>query len=321
MMIVQLLAVTALLLGFGRPIEEVRLQDEDAAWTALHEVVPHHIHAQRSRVRITETPDMAALVKRLEELLPQVAGTTAEPIARFYLGNALFKVGRLEEAAATFEAIGKGFPDHGLNKKLAAEEPSMIEDAIADCRGEIELRKVYEIVDLPHAELDRQARAVFHTTDGSFEIQLHATASPETCANFRKLVEEGYYVGLCFHEIQSYRKLMLGCPNTRDEMKDRPTWGLGGPAWDLPFELNDAMNGPGAVSMRRSASGRSHGSQFTICLSDQPDLNNKQVVFGRVVRGLDVLRRLSQNRVDAVGRPEDRIAITGTEWKAGPPGR
>ncbi|MCB9833450.1 MAG: peptidylprolyl isomerase [Planctomycetes bacterium] len=320
-MFVQILAITALLFGLGQPVEPTRIQDDDAAWAALYAIVPQHVHSLRARVRVTPITDLPGIASKLEELLPRIAGRSAEPIARFYLGNVLFKLDRFDQAISIFESIQRDFPGHGLNLQLGPTEAAMVAAAIADCREEIETRKTYTVMDLPKAELDRSGRAVFHTTEGAFEIQLFNQASPETCANFKKLVREGYYVGLGFHEVSSFRSMALGCPNTRDENKSIDTWGQGGPAWDLPFELNDAIHEPGAVSMRRSASGRSHGSQFTICLSDQGELNNKQVVFGKVVRGIEVLRRLSQRRVDSKGRPEEAIRITGSEWAEGPPGR
>ena len=57
-----------------------------------------------------------------------------------------------------------------------------------------------------------------------------------------------------------------------------------------------------------------HGSQFTICVNAQPNLNNVQAVFARVVDGMDVVRRISQARADDDDNPYDEIRIRSVEW-------
>ena len=287
---------------------------DDAAFEALYTVFPKHVFPQRGRVQIMKTEPSDVILQKLESLGEKILGTAAEPLALFYRGNLLFKLDRFQDALDNNLQLKRRFPKHGLCRSLIPGKPSLVDQAIQDIQSELEVRKHYKVVKLPHATLDFSGKAVFHTAQGSFEIHCYTDAAPQTVANFRKLVSEGYYVGMSFHRILSFRRMTLGCPNTKKKDGSRERWGLGGPGYDLPMEFNDALHIGAAVSMVATSNGMSHGSQFTICLHNQPELNNKQAVFGKLTKGLEVLRKLSQTRIEGNGRPIQRIDITGTQW-------
>ena len=54
----------------------------------------------------------------------------------------------------------------------------------------------------------------------------------------------------------------------------------------------------------------SAGSQFFICVTDQPPLDGKYTIFARVSEGIDVVQKISEAPADADGRPIDRVVIT-----------
>lgn len=63
----------------------------------------------------------------------------------------------------------------------------------------------------------------------------------------------------------------------------------------------------------------SGGSQFFICVTDQPQLDGAFTSFARVVEGLDVVARISELPTDPQGRLRDRVEITATRLRDRPP--
>jgi len=157
-------------------------------------------------------------------------------------------------------------------------------------------------------DIDR-AVAVFHTTPGSFEIELFARECPETVWNFINLAEgrqktsrEGnFYDGLTFHRIIEEFVIQGGCPNGT---------GTGGPGYRFedefhPFLRHDA---PGVLSMANAGPG-TNGSQFFITLAPTPHLDNRHTVFGKVIKGMDIINRIGSVRTDGMDKPLSPIVI------------
>lgn len=317
-MTTSILALLLLLAGAVQlPAQKPSQNDlDEAGFNALYSVFPKNVFPVRGRIQMPKTDSQDVLLSKLEGMGKEILGTKAEPLALFYRGNLLFNLERFGDALENNRNLKKKFSKHGLCRSIVPSQMSMVDNAINDIETELNLRKEYEVVKLPHAEIDLNGKAVFHTADGSFEIHCYTTAAPKTVANFKKHVEEGYYVGMSFHKLLSFRRMTIGCPNTKDKEGSEDRWGKGGPGYDLPVEYTDALHVGTAVSMVGTANGMSHGSQFTICLHNQPELNNKQAVFGKLTRGLEVLRKMSQTRVKSNGRPTKRLEITGTQWVA-----
>ena len=89
------------------------------------------------------------------------------------------------------------------------------------------------------------------------EIELYPEIAPETCANFEKLVRDGFYNGLTFHRVIKGFMIQGGCPKGN---------GMGGPGWTIRGEFaanghkNDLKNTKGVLSMTRSMDPNSAGS-------------------------------------------------------------
>lgn len=152
---------------------------------------------------------------------------------------------------------------------------------------------------------------ILETNYGTIEIKLFDDAAPITCENFRKLVTEGFYDSLQFHRVIPGFVIQGGDPNTRTP--DRATYGLGGPGYTLPAEI-DKPNLRGSVAMARqpdqvNPQRRSNGSQFYICVEPQPSLDGKYTVFGEVVKGMDVVDKISQVPRDARDIPLSPVYI------------
>jgi peptidyl-prolyl cis-trans isomerase B (cyclophilin B) len=151
-------------------------------------------------------------------------------------------------------------------------------------------------------------QAVVETSAGTFVIDLTPETAPNQTAYFMKLAAEGGYDGTVFHSVVKYGMVQGGDPLTKDPSK-RALYGTGG--------LNAVKAEGRAPKMTRGSvaavlvSGKpdSAGSQFFIVLADQPSLDNKYTVFGRVADGMEVLQKISEAPVDEKGIAADRIEI------------
>ncbi|ADL59289.1 MULTISPECIES: peptidylprolyl isomerase [Methanothermobacter] len=127
-------------------------------------------------------------------------------------------------------------------------------------------------------------RAVIETVKGEIELILFPEDAPNTVANFEKLANTGFYDGLTFHRVIPDFVIQGGCP-----VGD----GTGGPGYTIKCEINPNKHVKGALSMAHA--GRdTGGSQFFITLSPQPHLDGVHTVFGRVVKGMDVVESIER---------------------------
>lgn len=137
------------------------------------------------------------------------------------------------------------------------------------------------------------------TNKGNIIIELYSECAPLTVANFVKLIETGFYNGLTFHRYVEGFVIQGGDPDGT---------GTGGPGWTIPGEfkkkkLRELMpqHDIGVLAMARKPSPDSAGSQFYICLSDDPTiykhLNGNYTTFGRVVEGMEVVQSLREKDV------------------------
>ena len=117
------------------------------------------------------------------------------------------------------------------------------------------------------------------------EIELYPEIAPETCANFEKLVKDGFYNGLTFHRVIKGFMIQGGCPKGN---------GMGGPGWTIRGEFaanghkNDLKHTKGVLSMARTMDPNSAGSQFFIMHEDAPHLDGSYAAFGRVTKGMEI---------------------------------
>ena len=131
--------------------------------------------------------------------------------------------------------------------------------------------------------------ALIETDFGTIKMLLYEKDAPKTCANFIKLAKSGFYNGLTFHRVVRGHVIQGGCPKGD---------GTGGPGWTIPLEITPHKHIAGAVGMARGADPNSAGSQFYICLAPRPHLDGKFCVFGQVVEGMDVVRKIEAVEVE-----------------------
>jgi peptidyl-prolyl cis-trans isomerase B (cyclophilin B) len=154
----------------------------------------------------------------------------------------------------------------------------------------------------------RNKQAVVETDLGTIFIDLLAEAAPNHVGYFIKNAQEGTYAGTAFHRVVRQGIVQGGDPLTKDPSK-ADAYGTGG-FGVLRAERNAEKNTRGAVSAVVGAGNPdSGGSQFFICVADQPGLDGQYDVFGRVSEGILIAQKISEVAADEKGRPKERVAI------------
>jgi len=126
------------------------------------------------------------------------------------------------------------------------------------------------------------------------ELELYPDIAPETVANFKSLVEEGFYNGLTFHRIIKGFMIQGGDPLGN---------GMGGSDKNIKGEFK--MNGfdnplkhtRGVISMARSQMPNSASSQFFIMHEDAPHLDGSYAAFGKVTKGIEIVDEIADTPV------------------------
>ena len=161
-------------------------------------------------------------------------------------------------------------------------------------------------------------QAVIDTTSGTIVIDLRPDLAPNHVGYFIKLAKDGAYTGTIFHRVIKLGIIQGGDPNSKDPAKTA-TYGRGG-LGVLRAEISNEKATRGAVAaVLQPNQPDSAGSQFFICVADQPSLDGKYTIFGRVSEGLDVVQRISETPANADGLPSERIAIRSVAIRDTPP--
>jgi len=151
-------------------------------------------------------------------------------------------------------------------------------------------------------------QAVLETTSGRIVIDLLPQAAPNHVGYFIKLAREGAYDGTTFHRAIANGIIQGGDPLSKDPA-GRDAYGTGG-LGVLKAEVSPEKHSRGSVSgVILPGKPDTGGAQFFICVVDQPALDGQYTVFGRVVDGLNVVRRISESPVDERGKVIDRVEI------------
>ncbi len=122
--------------------------------------------------------------------------------------------------------------------------------------------------------------------------ELYPEKAPNTVNNFIALANSGYYDGLIFHRVIPGFMIQGGCPDGT---------GMGGPGYSIRgefsgngFETNDIKHTLGILSMARSMSPDSAGSQFFIMVDAAPHLDGQYAAFGQITENVDAAVEISR---------------------------
>lgn len=131
-------------------------------------------------------------------------------------------------------------------------------------------------------ETNRTYHVVIKTNKGDIHLELNPAEAPMTVNNFVALAREGYYDGVAFHRVVPRFVIQGGDPTGT---------GSGGPGYKFQDEAVQRPYKAGTVAMA-NAGPNTNGSQFFICLEDQPGLPPNYTIFGDTVAGMDVVRNI-----------------------------
>ena len=132
------------------------------------------------------------------------------------------------------------------------------------------------------------------------EGELYPEKAPQSVANFVDLCQHNYYDGLIFHRVIPGFMIQGGCPEGT---------GMGGPGYCIKGEFfyngikNDLKHKRGVLSMARSQSPNSGGSQFFIMHADAKFLDGQYAAFGKVTSGLEVVDAIAKVKTNRNDRP------------------
>ena len=166
--------------------------------------------------------------------------------------------------------------------------------------------------------LDPGLYAHFDTSAGEFTVELFQKEAPKTVGNFVNLAtgrqdwrhpvtgevhkDTPYYDGIVFHRVIPEFMIQTGDPSGT---------GSGGPGYTIADEFSEGLRHgrEGVVSMANKNVPDSGSSQFFITLAATRNLDGKHAIFGRVVKGIGIIRRIGQVRVDMRDKPVRDVTI------------
>jgi peptidyl-prolyl cis-trans isomerase B (cyclophilin B) len=160
--------------------------------------------------------------------------------------------------------------------------------------------------------------AVMKTSMGEMVFEFWPDVAPKTVQNFKTLALKGFYDGTSFHRVIKGFMIQGGDPNTKDP-NNEAAYGTGGPGYTIKAEFNNRSHQFGVLSMARSSDPDSAGSQFFICNGDASSLDHKYTAFGKLIKGADVLRAISDIPVvpspsGEPSKPTKRVVIESIKF-------
>lgn len=138
------------------------------------------------------------------------------------------------------------------------------------------------------------------------KAELYPEIAPITVNNFISLINKNFYDGKIFHRVIEGFMIQGGCPNGN---------GMGGPGYSIKGEFsgngfkNDLKHDAGVLSMARSMSPNSAGSQFFVMHKKSPHLDDQYAAFGKVIEGMDVVNKIAATKTDRMDRPVQEVKL------------
>ena len=138
-------------------------------------------------------------------------------------------------------------------------------------------------------DVNKTYQVTITTTRGNIELELYQEHAPRTVNNFIFLAREQFYNGICFHRVINNFMIQGGDPTGT---------GTGGPGYQFEDELEgNPLTHERCVISMANAGPNTNGSQFFITHSPQPHLDGKHTVFGKVVKGHEIVNSIQQGDV------------------------
>ena len=168
---------------------------------------------------------------------------------------------------------------------------------------------------------EKEKVAVISTKYGDMVVEFYADVAPMHVESFMALAEEEYFNGTTFHRVIPGFVIQGGDPNSK--LENRAIHGTGGRAgkffgigdkddsstWLIPQEFNSIPHVKGILSMARTNDPNSASSQFFICHDNANFLDNNYTVFGKVIKGLEIIDQIVNVEKDMNDNPLEKIEM------------
>jgi len=159
--------------------------------------------------------------------------------------------------------------------------------------------------------------ATFKTSLGDMQVELFLDKMPKTAGNFIALAKSGFYDGLHFHRVINGFMAQFGCPHSRDPKSNRAGTGNSPNGCIADEHPADAKlsNEPGTLSMANTGQPNSGSCQFFMNTVHNAYLDwftpgpSKHPVFGKVISGMDVLKKIETTPTEAGDRPKTPVQM------------
>ncbi len=145
---------------------------------------------------------------------------------------------------------------------------------------------------------DSEHTLLMETTQGPIVIEMRPDLAPAHVARIKELVREGFYDGIVFHRVIDGFMAQTGCPQGT---------GTGGSGKKLKAEFTKEKHKRGTCSMARAMDPNSGDSQFFICFTDAPWLDNQYTVWGEVTSGMENVDKIK--RGEPVKNPDKIVSL------------
>ncbi len=156
--------------------------------------------------------------------------------------------------------------------------------------------------------------AIIKTNRGEIEVTFLGAEAPKTVEIFQKLTETGFYTNTKFHRVIKNFMIQGGDPFSKDDTAVA-RWGTGGPGYTFADEINNQKIVRGVLAMA-NAGPNTNGSQFFIVTAQAtPWLDGRHTVFGKVVRGMDVVDKIGMTETVANDVPKSPVIVESVTLK------
>lgn len=151
---------------------------------------------------------------------------------------------------------------------------------------------------------NKKETGVIETTMGTIEVELYRSDAPKTVENFTKLAQQKYFDGIIFHRV-SKGFVIQGGDSTGTGTGGKSIYGK-----EFEDELNPAAPSykegykKGVLAMANRGP-NTNTSQFFIMLKDIPSMPKNYTIFGKVVKGMDIVEKIGQVDITPAMGPND----------------
>lgn len=159
-----------------------------------------------------------------------------------------------------------------------------------------------KIKSIPH-------QAILNTTKGLITLELFGKSSAHTVEKFMEWSERGYFNGLPFYRVIKHFVIQVGDPKLAGNRED---WTVGG---QLNVQLEFSPKHEAFMLGTSKLEDQGDGFELFITTAPIPDLNDKLIVFGRVIKGQDVVQEIEEVDTDEHFQPKSAIIINDVRLK------